>query len=125
MMYLLQFAGEPLRLRYTKADYGPYAENLRHVLRGIEGHFISGYSDDGDAPNKQLSLVPGAITDANAVLDNNSDTSSRLERVIDLVQGFETPFGLELLSTVHWVIAEESALMVDEVVERTYSWNLS
>ena len=123
MMYFLQFAGEPLRLRYKKADYGPYAENLRHVLHGIEGHFISGYSDGGDAPNKQLSLVPGAIADANAVLDNNSDTSSRLERVIDLVQGFETPFGLELLSTVHWVIAEESALTVEEVVERTYSWN--
>ena len=123
MMYFLQYAGEPLRLRYTKADYGPYAENLRHVLHGIEGHFVSGYSDGGDAPDKQLSLVPGAITDANAVLDNNSDTSSRLERVIDLVQGFETPFGLELLSTVHWVIAEERALTVDEVVERTYSWN--
>ena len=124
MMYFLQFAGEPLRLRYTKADYGPYAENLRHVLHGIEGHFISGYSDGGDAPDKQLGLVPGAITDANAVLDNNSDTSSRLERVVDLVQGFETPFGLELLSTVHWVIAEEKALTVDEVIERTYSWNL-
>ena len=80
----------------------------------------------GDAPEiKQLSLVPGAITDASAVLDNNSDTSSRLERVIDLVQGFETPFGLELLSTVHWVIAEEKALTVDEAMfEQTYSWNL-
>lgn len=123
MMYFLQCAGEPLRLRYKKADYGPYAENLRHVLHGVEGHFISGYSDGGDAPDKQLSLVPGAITDAHTVLDDNSDTKGRLDRVIDLVHGFETPFGLELLSTVHWVIAEERAQTVDEVIERTYNWN--
>jgi O-acetyl-ADP-ribose deacetylase (regulator of RNase III) len=42
LMYLSQEAGEPLRLRYVKGPYGPYAENLRHVLREIEGHFVSG-----------------------------------------------------------------------------------
>jgi O-acetyl-ADP-ribose deacetylase (regulator of RNase III) len=41
LMYFLQAAGQPLRLRYVKAPLGPYAENLRHVLREIEGHFIS------------------------------------------------------------------------------------
>ena len=49
---------------FVKAPYGPYAENLRHVLRDIEGHLISGYADGGDAPDKQLALVPGAVDDA-------------------------------------------------------------
>ena len=40
----------------------PYAENLRHVLGHIEGHLIAGYADGGDAPDKQLSLVPDAVT---------------------------------------------------------------
>ena len=31
LMYFMQEAGQPLRLRYAKAPYGPYAENLRHV----------------------------------------------------------------------------------------------
>lgn len=39
LMYFVQEAGEPLRLRYTKALYGPYAENLRQVLAHVEGHF--------------------------------------------------------------------------------------
>ncbi|MDO8473207.1 MAG: macro domain-containing protein, partial [Dehalococcoidia bacterium] len=43
LMYFMQEAGEPLRLRYQKAPYGPYADNLRHVLSLIDGHFISGY----------------------------------------------------------------------------------
>jgi len=46
-MYFMQVAGQPLKLKYTKAPYGPYAENLRHVLRAVEGHLISGYADGG------------------------------------------------------------------------------
>lgn len=60
LMYFMQEAGEPLKLRYVKAPYGPYAENLRHVLREIDGYFVSGYADGGDAPDKELALVPGA-----------------------------------------------------------------
>ena len=38
-------------------------------LRAIEGHLISGYADGGDAPNKELELVPGAVEDARAYLE--------------------------------------------------------
>lgn len=38
LMYFQQEAGEYIRLRYHKAPYGPYAENLRHVLHAVEGH---------------------------------------------------------------------------------------
>ena len=122
LRYFRQEAGEPLQLRYTKAIYGPYAENLRHVLRAVEGHLISGYADGGDAPDKQLELVPGAVPDANAFLEDNSDTRARFDRVGDLVQGFETPFGLELLSTVHWVVIREGARTADDVQAQTYAW---
>ncbi|MGF1639897.1 MAG: macro domain-containing protein [Rhodospirillales bacterium] len=122
LMYFMQAAGEPLRLRYTKAIYGPYAENLRHVLRAVEGHLISGYADGGDAPDTPLQLVPGAVPDANAFLEDHSDTRARFDRVADLVQGFETPFGLELLSTVHWVVAREGATTNEERVQQTYGW---
>jgi len=124
LMYFMQEAGEPLRLKYVKAPYGPYAENLRHVLRAIEGHFVAGYADGGDAPDKPLTLVPGAVDDANVFLEANANTRERFDRVGRLVEGFETPFGLELLATVHWVAQHESAgRTLAEVVERTYAWN--
>lgn len=66
LMYFLQEAGESLRLNYKQHHYGPYAENLRHVLNKIEGHFITGYADGGDTPNKPLSLLPGAYEKARA-----------------------------------------------------------
>jgi O-acetyl-ADP-ribose deacetylase (regulator of RNase III) len=122
LTYFLQAAGEPLRLRYVKAPLGPYAENLRHVLREIEGHLISGYADGGDTPNKQLALVPGAVQDAESFLEAHPATHKRFDRVARLVEGFETPFGLELLSTVHWVATREHAQDHESIVQATYAW---
>jgi hypothetical protein len=123
LLYFLQEAGEGLRLRYRKAHYGPYAENLTHLLRTVEGHFISGYADGGDAPDKRLDIVPGALADAEARLSEASDTRQRFDMVADLVAGFETPFGLELLATVHWVTRYEGAETVNDVIDATYGWN--
>lgn len=123
LMYFMQAAGEPLRLQYTKAPYGPYAENLRHVLRAVEGHLVSGYADGGDSPDKQLELVPGAVKDAEAFLAEKGDTASRFDRVRKLVDGFESPFGLELLSTVHWVASRESAVRIADAVSKVHLWS--
>lgn len=123
LMYFQQEAGEPLQLTYHKAPYGPYAENLRHVLHKVEGHFISGYADGGDNPGKQLELVPGATEDATAALERHHQTRRRFDKVADLVEGFESSFGLELLSTVHWVSTREKAHSLGDVVTHTYLWN--
>ncbi|MCY4357106.1 MAG: macro domain-containing protein [Gammaproteobacteria bacterium] len=123
LMYFMQEAGEPLKLRYQKAPHGPYAENLRHVLNAIEGHLVFGYVDGGDAPDKSLQLVPGAIEDAAKFLGEHAETRQRFEQVTELIEGFESPFELELLATVHWVIKHEQADSEEEVVRRIYDWN--
>jgi len=123
LMYFMQESGEPLRLQYSKAPYGPYAENLRHVLNAVEGHLVSGYADGGDAPDKQIELVPGAVKDAEAFLKEKQETVGRFDRVGKLVEGFETPFGLELLATVHWVVKHENATSAEDVAAKVYAWN--
>ncbi|MCD4676954.1 MAG: macro domain-containing protein [Desulfobacula sp.] len=123
LMYFLQESGEPLRLNYKKAQYGPYADNIRHVLNHIEGYYISGYADGGDNPNKPLQLVPGAHKEAINYLSTESKTRDNLQKVADLVDGFESPYGLELLSTVHWVMKQESACSEDQVISHIHNWN--
>ena len=122
LMYFMQETGEPLRLKMAKGPYGPYAENLRHVLNAIEGYYVTGYGAGGDAPNKTLELVPGAVEQARSALAERPATRRRLERVADLVEGFESPFGLELLATVHWTATREGAASDKEATDRTYQW---
>jgi O-acetyl-ADP-ribose deacetylase (regulator of RNase III) len=122
LMYFLQAAGEPLRLKYVKAPFGPYAENLRHVVRAIDGHLVTGYADGGEAPQRQLALVPGATRDAQSFLETKTATHDRFNRVARLVEGFETPYGLELLATVHWVADQEGAMDLESIEQATHAW---
>ena len=124
LMYFMQEAGESLRLEFVEGHYGPYATNLRHALGMVEGHYVTGYEEGGDdAPGKELELVPGATEDATAFLAENPEGRERLDRVTDLVEGFESSFGLELLATVHWVASARPSASNDEVIAYTYAWN--
>ncbi len=123
LMYFMQEAGEPLRLRYNKGTYGPYAENLRHVLSQIDGYFIKGYGDTEDKPDKAIELNPEAVGQAESYLANHQETLQRFKQVYELIAGFETPFGMELLATVHWVATREKASSDTEALAKVHAWH--
>lgn len=124
LAYLLQTSGEPLRLNYVAHLYGPYAHNLNKVLEILEGHFIRGYGDS-QRPDVEIELLPGATTEADRFLKNHPDSASRLARVVDLIDGFETPYGMELLSSVHWVATHEAppAMDADAALQAVHRWH--
>lgn len=127
LMYFLQEAGEPLQLQFVKHLYGPYADNLRHVLRVVEGHYVSGYGDGSSAVHdaEPLTVLPGAMDEASPVIEAHAETAHRIERVLRLAEGFESAYGLELLASVHWITrhepeaADDPDLLVRQVQEWT------
>jgi O-acetyl-ADP-ribose deacetylase (regulator of RNase III) len=125
LMYLLQEAGEPLKLTYAKEQYGPYADNLRHVLTHIEGHFVVGFGDGRNSPETPIAAKPEAIAEAESFLNQHPLTVSRFERVTRLIEGFETPFGMELLSSVHWCAVKDWNRhgTLEEVIGCVRAWN--
>ena len=64
---------------------------------------------------------------SDAAIDFDAEVEAHLLAQVcevgDLVEGFETPFGLELLATVHWVTTRERAKSVEEAIAKTYAWN--
>lgn len=115
LMYFLQVAGEQLRLNYAKDHYGPYADNLRHVLRAVEGHFLVGYGDASATVHaaEAIRVLPGASEEAATVLEAHPDTVDRIGAVLALVDGFESAYALELLATVHWITGEDADSAAD------------
>jgi hypothetical protein len=123
LAYFLQAAGEQLKLEYTKHTFGPYAETLHYVLQSLEGHYIRGYGDrSGKA---EVYLLPGAIEQAHVVLAESPEAAARMERIRRLIDGFETPYGMELLASVHWIMQEDPSIAHDlaEITARIYQWN--
>lgn len=124
LAYFLQEAGEPLRLEYRRHHYGPYADNLRKALRHMEGHYTRGVGDGRNRPVTPLELLPGAVEASRAFLATRTETLTRLERVVRLIEGFETPFGMELLATVHWVMAHDAnPTDLDDVAAKVHAWS--
>lgn len=102
LAYFLQEAGQVLKLNFKPSHYGPYAHNLNHVLRRLEGHWLKGAVDT--SPNTELELLGEDRDEVIArVLDQNLQTHSNLAAVTRVIDGFETPHGMELLATVHWI----------------------
>ena len=123
LAYFMQEAGLAMKLRFAKGHYGPYAENLRHVLREMEGYYTAGYGDGGDKPTKPIEIVPGTLEQAEPMVEGDAETLAAFNRIEDLVQGFETPVGLELLATTHWAVTREGARSLEDVAHVFAGWN--
>jgi O-acetyl-ADP-ribose deacetylase (regulator of RNase III) len=126
LCYFALESGETVfsKLKYNKQQYGPYADSLRHVLNHMEGHYIQGVGDH-DLSKPDIVLLQGALEEAEKLLSQHPETQARIERVADLIEGFETPFGMELLSTVHWVSIKEDKILKssEEALNKVHSWN--
>ena len=125
LAYFIQTAGEPLALDFAKDRYGPYAEKLNYVLQRMEGHYIRGY---GDRSNKgtEIQVSDEAVIEASKFLNKKPATLGRIDKVRRLIEGYETPYGLELLSTVHWVATRSNLLAqsdVEEAVAGVHKWS--
>lgn len=123
LAYFLQEAGEPMKLKYEAGHYGPYATNLNKVLERMEGHFTRGYGDS-QQPDVEIELLSGAVDEAEQFLEESQDSLQRLDRVAKLIEGFESPYGMELLASVHWVKAhgQPAARGSDEAIASVQAW---
>ncbi len=124
LAYFLQIAGQPLRLNFSAGYYGPYAPNLNKVLERLEGHFTSGYGDD-QRPWQEIRVLDGAGEEAASFLEGRDEETRRLHMVGELIEGFKTPYGMELLASVHWLAthADPRAENAEQAVSGMHSWN--
>jgi O-acetyl-ADP-ribose deacetylase (regulator of RNase III) len=127
LTYLLQVLGQPSALTFVRARYGPYAEQLHHVLQQLEGHYLIGYGDRTARVSElqPLQVLDGATGDAAAWLDEHApEVDERISRLLRLVDGFETPYSLELLATAHFAAhSEPVAGTAADVVNRVAGWS--
>lgn len=123
LAYFLERAGEPLGLSFVRHTYGPYSDTLRHVLTKMDGAYITGVGDQ-DGPS-EIRVLPDALAAANEHLDRTeAHTRERVDRVSRLIEGFQTPYAMELLATVHWVATEQPRPVdLSAVVAGVHGWN--
>jgi hypothetical protein len=127
LVYFLQLLGGAFPLPFAPGRYGPYAEKLPHVLDLLEGHYLSGFGDHSARVTELVPITPldAALAEAESVVEGQPEDLERLERLLALVDGFETPYSLELLATVQFAATQSPATADAEAIgERVAAWSL-
>ncbi|MDD9864389.1 MAG: DarT ssDNA thymidine ADP-ribosyltransferase family protein, partial [Gammaproteobacteria bacterium] len=114
------------RWAFTLSNAGSYRFQDRcdlAQLGEINWNAVQTYDGWGETPDIKEGKQAEFLEDAAAFLAKHSATHKHFDRVVELVAGFESPRGLELLSKVHWIACKQRAKTMDAIAERVYAWN--
>ena len=102
-------AADILKLEFRPNRYGPYAQPLQHLLNDLDGSFLHSQKRISDAdPLDTIWFDDACESYLGTYLESEAKAYlPALEEACALIQGFESPFGMELLSTVDWLLTRE------------------
>lgn len=108
-MIVKQGLENSLDLRFVADRYGPYAHRLHHLLNGLDGSYLHCDKRLADAGAFDTIWFESA---KRAHVDLYLKTQAKtylpaLEATDALIDGFQSPLGMEALATVDWLIARE------------------
>lgn len=124
LSYFLQRFGEKqLKLDFQKGIYGPYSGKIRHILYTVNGYYLKGYEQKDAKPFEPLEMMVDKAPEIQLYIKNelSNEERDRLRKVADLINGFESPYGLELLATVDFLIQENNTLNKEVIFEKLWS----
>lgn len=125
LAYFLQAFGAQLKLRFVRHLYGPYSNQIDHLIYDLEGRFISGNAQRQAKAFDPLKINYDMLAEIETYLDEKVDSSLRhsLHRLIDFIKGFESPLALEALATTHSVLQDNPESTPVEVFREIQQWN--
>jgi O-acetyl-ADP-ribose deacetylase (regulator of RNase III) len=125
--YFLQRFGakEIFKLEFQPNFYGPYSGKVKHVLYYLNGSYIMGYSSKDKKPFEELDLIPDAEIDVIEFLNKSENFSYKniVQKTKAFLSGFYSPFGLELLSTIDFIISEKRVNTQEAITIELENWS--
>lgn len=116
----------PLDLRFEANKYGPYANRLAHLLDALDGSYLHCDKRLADAgPLDIIWFEEERKTYVQTYLKGQEAKPylSALERTEEVIDGFESPLGMELLATVDWLLCREGcAATVPDIKAGLANW---
>jgi len=118
-------AGRYFKLEYQPKFYGPYSGKVKHVLYYLNGSYITGYSAKDKKPFDEIGLMLDAENEVKSYLDSyeNKIFKDIVEKTKEFLKGFYSAFGLELLSTVDFIMYEKKVTNTEEIMKNLELWS--
>ena len=121
LAYFMQRLGEPLNLEYEKGYYGPYSHRLQHLLKYLNGSYLK-FREELTKPATKVKLNYSTQVAEYTQNQLTAEQQTRLEKLQQLTEGFESPYGLELLATVDFIYQQTGINDKDAVLQEIGKW---
>ncbi|MDA7980775.1 MAG: macro domain-containing protein [Pirellulales bacterium] len=103
---------DPLNLKFEANRYGPYSHGLSHLLNALDGSYLHCDKRIGDASpfdaisfdTEKLQRVANFFASAEGAV-----FVKVVEETDALIDGFQSPLGMEALATVDWLLKQKKA----------------
>jgi O-acetyl-ADP-ribose deacetylase (regulator of RNase III) len=125
--YFLQRFGakDAFKLEFQPNFYGPYSGKVKRVLHYLNGSYIFGYGSMDKKPFDEIGLMMDAEEDVDNYLNakENEHYKTVVLKTKAFLLGFYSDFGLELLSTVDFIIADKKTTSIPEITKHLEGWS--
>ncbi len=113
-----------LDLRFEANRFGPYAPRLRHLLDSLDGSYLHSDKRMADAGPLDTIWFDDSKRDRIAAYlgSEGKEYLPALTLTDELIDGFETPLGMELLATVDWLIENGAEASIAGVRAGIKAW---
>lgn len=101
---------DPMELEFEANRYGPFSNRLSHLLNGLDGSYLRCDKRIADAsPFDTIQFADEKRDKVDLYLrgPEGREFLPAIEATQELIDGFESPLGLEVLSTVDWLVHRE------------------
>ncbi|MBN8975941.1 MAG: macro domain-containing protein [Rhizobiales bacterium] len=122
LVYLLQEMGAGFGLTFSRKEFGPYSDGLQDAFVTMKRQgLIAGFSVHSD----QIVVTSEGIRLAEEFLqgEERARADTLVQCLSRLIEGYESPYGLELLSSVHFVAHYEDAKGVEAISGVLGGWS--
>lgn len=114
-----------MKLEFTKGYYGPYSGKVRHVLYALNGYNLKGFEQKAEKPFEPIEIIVERSGEVMEFIDRQlaQPEKNHLEKVLTLIRGYESPYGLELLATVDFLISETGETDPEALMQAISKWS--
>jgi O-acetyl-ADP-ribose deacetylase (regulator of RNase III) len=121
LAYFMQRLGEPLNLKFEKGFYGPYSHQLQHLLKYLNGWYLQ-FRHEQTSPGTTMKLNHIEKVEEYSKNNLSAQQKERLSRLETLIEGFESPYGLELLATVDFIQQQSNKNKPGDIEKEIGQW---
>lgn len=127
LAYFMQRLGEPAfkNLRFTKANFGPYCQQVGIDLHELNGKYVRGLEQMSLRAYDPLTLQYDTLEEVKQYVEKElaAESRARLKQLITLISGFQSTLSLEVLASVDYIRNQNPGISYEETVQKVWEWS--